>query len=154
MTQQATQLGAGGRGDSGTALLESELLESQLARLRNIEGCLRAMESALVSRNLELLENATARLTRCHAELETVPPIAGSGAAPDSTSGTRRLREAQWRILHLGRVLAALLVRRQRALAAIANLLAGRSASYGPPAVDGTLALVLEDHTGDYRCRV
>jgi hypothetical protein len=153
-TNPGTQPGADG-GDLGVAPRESELLQSQLALFTDIEDCLRAVENALLLRNLEHLDEATARLARYRAELKKMPPIAGSEPAIYPTSGVRQLREAQLRVLHRGRVEAALLARMQRSLAAVSNLLAIPSrASYGPPAPDGTLALVLEDPSGDYRCRV
>jgi hypothetical protein len=151
-TSQGTQPGTGSPGDLPASPFESKLLPSELALLAALEDGLCAIESALLSHNLELLENATARLARDYAKLKKMPPIAGPGSTMHSANGASQLRDTRWRVLHLGRVQAALLARMQRSLTAIANLLAGRSASYGPPAAVATLD-VLEDSTGDYQCR-
>jgi hypothetical protein len=130
-TNPGTQSAAGG-GDLGVALHESELLQSQLALLTEIEDCLRAIENALIIRNFEHLDEATARLARYRAELKKMPPIVDSEPAIHPTRGVRQLREMQLRVLHRGRVEAALLARMLRSLAAISNLLAIPRASYSP----------------------
>jgi hypothetical protein len=148
-TNQRIRLGAGRCGDLHAASVESDHLQSQLALLTDIENGLRSMQSALRSRNIEGLRQATSRIARCHAELKMVLRFAGSGPARNSTSGAR-MREAQWRVLQLGRVQAALLARAQRSLTAVTNALTGGEASYRPP-----IPMPLPDRrAGDHRCRV
>ncbi len=50
------------------------------------------------------------------------------------------LREAQSRVLHLGRVQLALLARAQQSVRILANLLAGTAGDYAPPRNAGSVS--------------
>jgi len=149
-TNQANLPGAGCHADLHAALFDSDPGQSKLALLSDIEDGLRGLQSALLSHNLEHVAAATVQLALYQAELKRMLLIPSCGPAGKSTSGARQLRTAQWQVLHLGRVQAALLARVQRSLTAMANALAGREASYHPPAS----VPVSEFSAGVCRCRV
>ena len=98
------------------------LAAASAAVLAELESSLRASQQALLARDISSLEQATREQTRLRRALEilwarnvTFPP---------------ELRGAQQRVLHLGKVQAALLAREQRWLTVLANLVAGPEASY------------------------
>lgn len=61
----------------------------------------------------------------------------GNHAPPLDPALAAGLLAAQWRVLYLGRVQAALLTRAQRSLRMLSNLLAGPEASYAAPRYAG-----------------
>lgn len=136
------------------------LYELQIAQMTRIGNAYRALESALLGRNLESLEQANAELVRCQAELRNIGyENSRRTDSPDDAAGLsseelEQLREAQMRILQLGRVQAALLARAQGSLAMLANILGGSEVIYGPPAGKRALPSTQVPCTGERRCRV
>jgi hypothetical protein len=145
---------------SGTVLSAgSELDTARAALLEDLAYSLHTSQQALLARDLPALESNTQTQNRLRRSLETLwtqkvvtpsgSPPGWAGSAPEEPDGALavRLRTAQWRVLHLGRVQAALLARAQRSLRMIAHLRAGLQATYAfPPqlalqGVDGAQAL-------------
>ena len=94
------------------------------------------------------IEQHTSEQTRLHRELEILwsqnGPSQDSALASDSKpfepAWVAELGPAQLRVLQLGRVQAALLVRAQRRLRMLSHLLAGPGAGYAPPSSNSTAA--------------
>jgi hypothetical protein len=141
--------------------LESVQLESAvLGLLLELEASLKTSQRALLTRDLASIEQGTREQTRLVGSLSIVSaPIAAQLAAhlagdphqiatalsnPAHRSRVRldsrlsaqvssQVNAASIRILYLGRVQAALLVRARQCLRMLAHLVAGPQAGYGPP---------------------
>lgn len=107
-----------------------------LVLLAELEALLLLSQGALLSRDLAQIEQLTIgevdllrALTRFFPEGNPQPNQSRNHVCPALSD---RVRVARARILHLGRVQAALLRRAQRSAAMIGNLLAGPGAAYGP----------------------
>jgi hypothetical protein len=114
---------------------DAEIAQAGFALLRELEMSLRASQKALLSRDVARLEQSTHQQIGLRRALEILWPGNGRGSSemhcdPPLAS---ELRTAQMRVLHLGRVQAALLRREQRWLRTLSNLLAGPEANYLPP---------------------
>lgn len=106
------------------------------ALLAELECSLEAGQRALLSRDLAGLERATSEQIGLHRSLQALGSQNGApknDATPLDPALAAGLRAAQWRVLYLGRVQAALLTRAQRSLRMLSNLLAGPGASYAAP---------------------
>jgi len=102
--------------------------------LLELEASLLSSQEALLARDLAGVEQGTCEQVRLQRALEILRPCeAAQTSDSERTRASSELRAAAIRILHLGRVQAALLDRAQRSLRMISNLLAGPEASYGPP---------------------
>ena len=106
-----------------------------LALCEELESNLLASQQALVSGDLSWLEELTGKqllferkLANLLASAREAPPVTA-----DSAEMQCKMRAAQLRILHLGRVHMALLARRQRSLRTLRHRMAGRESFYGPP---------------------
>lgn len=94
----------------------------RLALLNDLESSLRASEQAILARDVARLERATEEQTSLHRRLVMLP-VRGSSFSP-------AVREAQQRVLDLGRVQSALLERARQRLRMLANWIAGPEAQY------------------------
>jgi len=113
-----------------------------LALLQELEASLEATQQAVLARDWAGLDQGTREQMRLHrafktvwAQFETHPPgIAENGRGPleQEPQLAAELRAAGKRVLDLGRVQRALLVRAERSLRMMANLLAGPGSSYSP----------------------
>jgi hypothetical protein len=112
-----------------------------VALLQELARSLHAGQQALLSRDLLSLELNTQTQHRLCQALEilwTQKAATPSSYRPGSPNGPDgalavRLRAAQWQVLQLGRVQAALLIRAQRSLRMIVHLRAGLEATYSAP---------------------
>ena len=120
------------------------LAEVRLGLLRDLEASLETTQKAVLARDLVGLGQGTHEQIRLHQALETVldRTYARIGGPADGPWRLRcepclaaELHASAMRVLHLGRVQAALLVRAQRSLRMISNLLAGPESSYSPTPV-------------------
>jgi hypothetical protein len=121
---------------------------ARLAIVTELETSLRASQQALLTRDLDGIEQGMReqkRLERAFAILQP-EPISNShdrtllpAAASCDPKLAGELRAAATRVLHLGRVQAALLRRARQSLTVLSNLLAGPEAGYGPPQPRQTL---------------
>ncbi len=100
-----------------------------MALLADLEASLAdSRQQALLARDFTRFEQCTFReQIGLHRALEVMWPL----STCDLASCTA-LREAQLRVLHAGRVQAALLGRAQRWIRTLANLIAGPEANYCP----------------------
>ena len=103
-----------------------ELAAAAISVLLELEASLLSSQEALLARDLAGVEQGTREQVRLQRAFEILRPW-------DAAQTSSELRATAMRILHLGRVQAALLDRAQRSLRMISNLLAGPEASYGPP---------------------
>jgi hypothetical protein len=126
------------------------------ALLAEMERSLEGSQRALLSRDLEGLERATREQIALRRSLQVLWPETlvsrslmshtqvSQTAGPDVRAQDRPalqldpslaagLRAAEWRVLYLGRVQAALLTRTQRSLRIVSHRLAGSTASYAAP---------------------
>ena len=120
----------------------SELAAASLALLRELETNLEAGQKALLARDLDGMAQSTREQMRLAGALDilwrTGATVKESAGACDAAVTAARESEQEQlllaveRVLHLGRVQAALLVRAQQQLKMIGHLVAGPSASYGP----------------------
>lgn len=94
----------------------------RLALLNDLESSLRASEQAILARDVARLERATEEQANLHRRLVMLP-VRGSSFSP-------AVREAQQRVLDLGRVQSALLERARQRLRMLANWIAGPEAQY------------------------
>jgi len=106
------------------------------ALLAELGASLEAGQQALLTRDLGGLERATSEQIGLHRSLHAL--WSQNGAPEDDVplldpALAAGLRAAQWRVLYLGRVQAALLTRAQRSLRIVSNRLAGPGASYTAP---------------------
>ena len=118
------------------------MAQTSLALLRELEASLESTQQAVLARDLAGLEQGTREQLRLRQELEILwawdrthphaDPTGGTRNLPDTSDLMVELRAVGMRVLHLGRVQAALLVRAQRSLRMIAHLLAGPESSYSP----------------------
>ena len=135
MTQQ---LPTDARPRSAEPLLQndrSEIAPASRVLLGELEASLEASQRALLSRDVACLEELTGEQIRLRHSLEIVwsrDAAPGREARSQDPAAAGGLRAAQLRVLHLGRVQAALLTRAERWLTMVSNLLAGPTASYAP----------------------
>ena len=101
---------------------ETNLDALRLALLNDLESSLRSTEQAILGRDVERLERATEEQANLHHRLVMLP-MRGSSFSP-------AVREAQQRVLDLGRVQSALLERARQRLRMLANWIAGPEAQY------------------------
>ena len=110
--------------------------------LGELESSLQASQHDLLSRNLAGIEQRTGeqiRLRRALKILWSRNPLQSSDPMPFDRAGAAKLLLTQLRVLHLGRVQAALLMRAQRRSRMLSHVLAGPGAGYAAPAVDRAL---------------
>jgi hypothetical protein len=112
----------------------AEIAQAQLGLLADLEASLGASQQAVLSRDLQRLEQLTAEQQRLRQALALAlerDPFHGTlELAPDAL--TTAVRSAQERVLHLGRVQLLLLAHAQRSLQVLSHLLAGPQAPYAP----------------------
>jgi hypothetical protein len=101
--------------------------------LGELEASLLASQRALLSRDVAGLEERTGEQIRLRRSLEIVWSRAAAPGNDPAPAVADELGAAQRRVLHLGRVQAALLARAERWLTMVAHLLAGPTANYAPP---------------------
>jgi hypothetical protein len=120
------------------------MARSASALLAELQASLEGSQRALLSHDLGGLERGTSEQIGLQRSLQALPALWSQNGAPrpDGAPGDATpldpalaagLRAAQWRVLYLGRVQAALLTRAQRSLRMLSNLLAGPEASYAAP---------------------
>jgi len=123
------------------------IAQAGAALLGELEASLRLSQSALLQRDLAGLEQATREQTRLRRALEILwewdatacKPGAGlDGRGKPESAPT--LRAMQQRVLHLGRIQAALLAGEQRWFTMLANLVAGPDSGYGAAGIRHTAA--------------
>jgi hypothetical protein len=107
----------------------AEITQAGKLFLFELEASLQASQRALLSHDVALLEQHICEQIRLQSSLE----VLWSRDATRDLVFAAEMRAAQIRVLHLGRVQAALLVRAQRWQSMLSNLLAGPEASYAPP---------------------
>jgi hypothetical protein len=141
-----------------------EIAQAWLSLLAELEASLQASQRALLDRDVACLEQSSGEQIRLLHALEIFWPSPRNDPAQDDSALAAELRAAQMRVLHLGRVQAALLARAQRWLRTIENLLAGPATNYTPytatrvplsaalPLRSGTLQTVVEEE-GRAPCR-
>jgi hypothetical protein len=114
----------------------TEIVAASLALLAALEASLTASQRALLLRDATALAERTREQIALRLELELLwgKKSASRNPAHNDLALASALRPALLRVLHLGRVQAALLERAQRWLGMVANLLAGPAANYLPPA--------------------
>jgi hypothetical protein len=112
-----------------------------LVLLFAIETSLQASQRALLAGEVSVLEQHTqeqARLCQAFASLGFASlgwqPASPEHSTPPETACVAQGHACAQRVLHLGRVQAALLGRAERRLRMIENLQAGLARSYAPPA--------------------
>jgi len=117
------------------------IAQAASALLAEMEHSLAASQWALLTRDVAGMEQATSEQIRLRRSLEILwsraPGLQDGARGDDATqldpTLAADLRAAEWRVLYLGRVQAALLTRAQRSLRTVSNRLAGPEASYSPP---------------------
>lgn len=113
----------------------SKLAACGLTLFGDLERNLLASQRALVSGDLSRLEELTREQALFQHKLAGL--VASGPAAPVSNASVamqHEIREAQLRILHLGRLHMALLARREQSLRTLRHRIAGTHSLYGPPA--------------------
>jgi len=115
-----------------------DIAESSLNLLRQLEASLQASQRALLSGDLEALQEKTCEQLRLQGALQACWSQNGAGARESNPmlaefAIASDLRAAQMRVLDLGRVQAAILSRANRWLTTVSNLLAGAAAGYSSP---------------------
>lgn len=126
----AEQLSAEPRAGQGG----SEIAQASLALLTELEASLQASQQGLLSCDVARVERSTREQIRlCRALGILWSGNAGASGMQCDLALAAELRSAQRRVLHLGRVQAALLRRAQRWLRMLSNLTAGPEAGYLPP---------------------
>jgi len=108
----------------------AEITPASQLHLIELEASLQASQQALLSHDVALIEQHTCEQIRLRRLLEIL--WSRRDAAHDPAFLVE-MRAAQMRVLHLGRVQAALLVRAQRWQSMLSNLLAGPEVNYAPP---------------------
>jgi hypothetical protein len=135
-----------------------ESAQASRAVLAELEASLEASQRALLGRDVASLEQCTSEQIRLHRSLKILwsrradlPGSHSSRSGPglgvpgieipafdipkfDNATFDIELRDAQLRVLHLGRIQAALLGRAQRWLRTVSHLLAGVEQNYVLPA--------------------
>lgn len=104
---------------------DTELVRQAL--LSDLESSLRLSQQAILARDLEKLEGATEKQAQLHRRLHMLPAL-------EEESASSGVVEAHRRVLALGRVQGALLMRAEQRLRMLANLIAGSQAEYRPAA--------------------
>ena len=114
----------------------AEIAQAKLSLLMELEASLQSSQRALLARDVACLEQSSGEQTRLLRALQIFWPAHApiSDLERDDLAGGAELQAAQLRVLHLGRVQAALLARGQRWLRTIENLLAGPTTNYAPSA--------------------
>jgi len=107
----------------------AEITPASKLLLVELEASLRASQRALLSHDVALMERHTCEQIRLQRLLEVLWSRRDAARDP---AFVVEMRAAQMRVLHLGRVQAALLVRAQRWQNMLSNLLAGPETSYVP----------------------
>jgi hypothetical protein len=134
--------GASCRSPEATSPDRAAIAQAASSLLAELERSLEAGQRALLSRDLEGLERATCEQIGLNRSLQILRPRqpgeSRTGVQANATSEidcdlAASLRAAQWRVLYLGRVQAALLTRAQRSLRIVSHRLAGPGASYVVP---------------------
>jgi hypothetical protein len=118
----------------------AEVVQASLALLSELETSLEVLQRALLSRDLAGIERATQAQIRCQRALAVLWAAGNDPSADDRATEFRdakrplslpaELQAALVRVLHLGRVQSALLVRARRSLVMTANLLSSPQTSY------------------------
>lgn len=111
-----------------------EIMHARLALLADLEASLHASQRALLSRDISSLEKHTSEQVRLQTALAIVSsPSHLPSSYPTSRPQAVEVHAAELRVLHHGRVQAAMLDRAQRWQRTVANLLAGVEKNYAPP---------------------
>jgi len=116
-----------------------ELAAAAISVLLELEAGLHSSQKALLARDMAGVEQGTREQIRLRRALEILAPW-------EAARTSSELRTTAMRILHLGRVQAALLDRARRWSRMISNLLAGPEASYGRPLCAGDIGPGHRDH--------
>jgi hypothetical protein len=117
----------------------ADVIQASLELLGELETSLELTQRAILTRDLEGLEQGTHEQMRWRQALAVLWAESRYAAAnaqverQSESSVHAELQTALRRVLHLGRVQSFLLARVQRSLATMTHLLAGPQASYGPP---------------------
>lgn len=129
-----------------TSVDDSSAMAASRSLLAELTGSLQGALASLLARDLDRLEQCTREQLRLQHTLSVLWTSAGwslEGTRDGSVHGIQRLAElrpAVLHILHLGRVNAALLLREQRWLSLLTNLLSGPATAYGPPGLAATVS--------------
>ncbi|HEY3971871.1 MAG TPA: hypothetical protein VGM18_02640 [Candidatus Sulfotelmatobacter sp.] len=112
-----------------------EIAAACQAILADLEASLKTSQLALLGRDASALAECTREQIRLQRSLDMLWPRNGKASCDVGFdfSLIPGLRAAVARVLHLGRVQAALLARAQCWLSTLSNLLAGPAANYAPP---------------------
>jgi hypothetical protein len=102
--------------------------DAGLAVLRELEASLLASRRALLALDLGAIERGTREQAGLIREFDA---LLRPGLSAETPERQEAFRQSAQRILEASRLQAALLVRAQRKLRVLANMLAGPSASYG-----------------------
>jgi len=111
-----------------------EIAQAKRSLLTELEASLESGQRALLARDVAGLEQSSGEQMRL---LRALQIFWQPGPAQDDPACNAELRALQMRVLHLGRVQAALLARGQRWLRTIANLVTGPATNYAPSASNG-----------------
>jgi hypothetical protein len=115
----------------------ADVIQASLELLGELEASLEFTQKALLTRDLDGLEQGTREQMRWRQALAVLWAESGHPADAVEMPGKFRvpakLQAALSCVLHMGRVQSFLLARAQRSLATMTHLLAGPQASYGPP---------------------
>jgi hypothetical protein len=135
--------------ESASGIGPATLAEAGIAALQELEASLLASVRAVLGRDLCALDLATRDQLRLRRALEILWAWNGTVSRtndraseftlPTNIECNAGLRAAQLRVLHLGRVQAALLRREQRWINVLANLVAGPEANYVRPPIAAPL---------------
>jgi hypothetical protein len=112
----------------------TEIAQARRSLLAELEASLETSQRALLARDVAGLEQSSGEQMRL---LRALQIFWQPGLALDDPVHDAELRAMQMRVLHLGRVQAALLARGQRWLRTIAHLVAGPATNYVPSASPG-----------------
>jgi len=129
--------------ESASRLGAATLAEAGISVLLELEASLIASIRAVLGHDASALEWATQDQLRLRRALEVLGapsgnrlrtnPSAAGFTSPTNMESADAFDAAQMRVLHLGRVQAALLRREQRWMNVLANLVAGPEANYVRP---------------------
>ncbi|HTW57901.1 MAG TPA: hypothetical protein VMD99_07225 [Terriglobales bacterium] len=105
-----------------------------LTLLGELEVSLENSQKALLARDVAGIERETGAQRRLQQALrEVCTKLSTPGRTPSQPREASKLRAAQLRVLHLGRVQMTLLEKARRSLRVCAHLLAGPGANYSAP---------------------
>jgi len=111
--------------------LPDEITQARIAVLGELERSLAKSQQAWFGGDVAGLEEATAEQVRLQRALTVLGRRSGGwGEGDQGAAGRVTLRQVEERVLHLGRVQAAILKRAQRANRALACLRRGSAAGY------------------------